>query len=832
MKAQDWRADGHRWVNQGTVALPRKNPKIKKKYFYIATENGASKEFVKFVYHEPGQENSPFLIQYIGNDEISQAHAHGNAKNQARPFVRTKPSSLDRWLKQTKSEDPNAVYKNEIHEEEMPRNLKQIQNLCYKGNNEMRISWDALFNIHAIARDSSNEFIHSIHTFPNLVVICGHSLMLDELEKVLYFDTIEQCLSYDTTFQIGDFYVSALIFRHIIFRENPCMPALFLIHERKFQQHHEILFNFLKDKVKLPRRPIACVTDGEIGIINAMSVVPNLVDVRCWNHILQDCGRWLTEKGCIFGQESREKSLEAIDQLQEAWLGDFKKYFNDRISPNLTKVCKWAIDKITRFDPYSGITQNQSESMNKLLKSLNKWKEAPVDVVVLSFLRLHQYYIKEISRGRAGLGNYNLRPQYYSAKIDLSDIVQFAVCQPQDIVNAIRENQFIASPVQEESIKVDDHPKVDIHMSRADELIKNDRIVFSPKLGTFTTKGTDDQSEKTDIKNDPIEMSDKISDKFVTTRRKPVTSVTIEGNNVTENPSRKSMTPVTTESNNVTENPYRKSVTPVTKDVAGPDWLRVGNTTLKDEEKSILYLPNAWLNDRIVDAVQEILKRQFPYIWSLVTCLKASNLTFKRARGNFIQIVNRDPLKGGSHWLTLSTMKLKSANEIKIFDSAFTSMSFPTQQVVCQLLRDGPPKRGDKILLKFMDCAYQNNSDDCGLYAIANAVAEAFDIDPTTQEYDTELMCGHLIHCFEQNEMQLFPARSQNSSNIDGVRFSAYLKIFCTCQMPEDGQYVICDKCSIWYHPECEGLESNQIPKSGISYYCKKCLNPKQKKKR
>ena len=86
-----------------------------------------------------------------------------------------------------------------------------------------------------------------------------------------------------------------------------------------------------------------------------MSVVLNLVDVRCWNHILQDCGR---------------------------------------------------------------------------------------------------------SRGRAGLGNNNLRPQYISAKIDLSDIVQFAVCQPQDIVNAIRENQFIASPVQEEIKKVDDHPKL------------------------------------------------------------------------------------------------------------------------------------------------------------------------------------------------------------------------------------------------------------------------------------------------------------------------------------------------------------------------------------
>ena len=76
--------------------------------------------------------------------------------------------------------------------------------------------------------------------------------MLDELRKVLYFDTIEQCLSNDRTFQLGDFYVSALIFRHIIFRENPCMPALFLIHERKFQQHHEIFFYFFKRKGEAP----------------------------------------------------------------------------------------------------------------------------------------------------------------------------------------------------------------------------------------------------------------------------------------------------------------------------------------------------------------------------------------------------------------------------------------------------------------------------------------------------------------------------------------------------------------------------------------------------
>ena len=50
--------------------------------------------------------------------------------------------------------------------------------------------------------------------------------------------------------------------------------------------------------------------------------------------------------------------------------------------------------------------------------------------------------------------------------------------------------------------------------------------------------------------------------------------------------------------------------------------------------------------------------------------------------------------------------------------------------------------------------------------------------------------------------------------------------------MPEEGHYVICDKCNMWYHPSREGLDVNEIPESGISYFCKKYLNPKRKKKK
>ena len=72
-----------------------------------------------------------------------------------------------------------------------------------------------------------------------------------------------------------------------------------------------------------------------------MSVVPNLVDIRCWNHILQDCGRWLTDKGCskkevncykdhlryMFSQDSREKVWkQLINDKRHGWM-TLKKSF-------------------------------------------------------------------------------------------------------------------------------------------------------------------------------------------------------------------------------------------------------------------------------------------------------------------------------------------------------------------------------------------------------------------------------------------------------------------------------------------------------------------------
>lgn len=100
---------------------------------------------------------------------------------------------------------------------------------------DCRISQDALYNLHEIAYDIPG-FLWRITSFPNLVCIIGLQEVLNEMDRVLLLETNNQLMSDDTTFQLGDFYVSPLIFKHTL-----CVscPAMFLIHKTKFTETHE-----------------------------------------------------------------------------------------------------------------------------------------------------------------------------------------------------------------------------------------------------------------------------------------------------------------------------------------------------------------------------------------------------------------------------------------------------------------------------------------------------------------------------------------------------------------------------------------------------------------
>lgn len=93
----------------------------------------------------------------------------------------------------------------------------------------------------------------------------------------------------------------------------------------------------------------------------------------------------------------------------------------------------------------SSRTNNRAESMNALVKRFNEWKEAPIDAMVLSLLRLCDSFYAEILRGRYQLGTYHLLPHlvpYYDLAKDCPTLPDVKTAE--GIVDDIRQSRMRA----------------------------------------------------------------------------------------------------------------------------------------------------------------------------------------------------------------------------------------------------------------------------------------------------------------------------------------------------------------------------------------------------
>jgi len=97
------------------------------------------------------------------------------------------------------------------------------------------------------------------------------------------------------------------------------------------------------------------------------------------------------------------------------------------------------LEKLGIYNPYNGITTNQSEGFNTVLKNLQHWNEAPVDAIILSLYHLQSFYHNEIQRGFSGLGIYSLEDKYSALVRPLDEILTSPALPPDQIVEKIRE---------------------------------------------------------------------------------------------------------------------------------------------------------------------------------------------------------------------------------------------------------------------------------------------------------------------------------------------------------------------------------------------------------
>ncbi|CAC5411671.1 unnamed protein product [Mytilus coruscus] len=173
--SDDWKCDQYPWIQYGLKKVTIGSAVLEKKYFKIKQPGSISQqsgkrsrpvgslEFRRTVFYFEDRKNL-VLVHYEGDENVYTLLTHGNRKERdnAPEYVRTAPSVLKAIEKvvQTGGKTAMDVYRDSISNSDIPcvqqgvmnaRNVKQVENIVRKVNEQKRISKDDIYNLMLLA---------------------------------------------------------------------------------------------------------------------------------------------------------------------------------------------------------------------------------------------------------------------------------------------------------------------------------------------------------------------------------------------------------------------------------------------------------------------------------------------------------------------------------------------------------------------------------------------------------------------------------------------------------------------------------------------------------
>ena len=100
----------------------------------------------------------------------------------------------------------------------------------------------------------------------------------------------------------------------------------------------------------------------------------------CWNHIFRDIRLWCRKHGApstdisfyiedvrhLFHLESKQSYEKKLEERRDVWDAAFEAYYMQEIHPDVVQsVGRWVLEANHAYNPYSGVTNNQSEGFNR-----------------------------------------------------------------------------------------------------------------------------------------------------------------------------------------------------------------------------------------------------------------------------------------------------------------------------------------------------------------------------------------------------------------------------------------------------------------------------------
>ena len=171
------------------------------------------------------------------------------------------------------------------------------------------------------------------------------------------------------------------------------------------QKHKEMFKECIKRIPSLSKANCPLVTDREKSIVNAItSELQSVKLIYCWNHVFRDVQLWCRKHGApkvdvgvylddlfeLFHSQSEKEYSEKLLGKRKVWDSVFEEYYMKDIHPDVTKaIGRWILERYRAYNPYSGVTNNQSEGLNRYMVQVHIIRIVYYNVVPSYMCLLH-----------------------------------------------------------------------------------------------------------------------------------------------------------------------------------------------------------------------------------------------------------------------------------------------------------------------------------------------------------------------------------------------------------------------------------------------------------
>ncbi|KAI1307010.1 hypothetical protein HDE_00894 [Halotydeus destructor] len=418
-----------------------------------------------------------------------------------------------------------------VEQEKRLINMDQVNHQKRKQRQMLEIQKDEIHSIFELCVQTRAPMIRHFKLWPDMVIVfaCPKSIVLTNtlLDCLNKYPEAKFSLSYDTSFNFGRYFLSALVGRNFLIEDNPIYPVLLMLHASRRKETHAELFNTFMNccgqKYKPVQKMVPITLDREFAMAAALQhFFPNAKPIFCGNHLLANFKEYLRK-------QSREMSPETRNQVKTLFKETLRSQDENIFKENVKKMLKKAPKRVRQLyekniaepmkscaayavkqypifnDRKRGIvkfaTNNAAESYNRTARTLKISSTTRVDVILLKLYyesSTQNFQFASAFMKRNNLRRYKLSTEFMTEKELLSLARNMTEELPIDIIELRELTTSIRRDLREslEAVRQHDDELEDIQEQRHSQFtpregqviiasnILEEGNVYVPKIGS------------------------------------------------------------------------------------------------------------------------------------------------------------------------------------------------------------------------------------------------------------------------------------------------------------------------------------------------------------